>query len=54
LWKGTTRTSRMRYGHPQQTQIIGRVPIGVGPMTARFADEDLASACTKGAAAPNG
>jgi hypothetical protein len=44
----------MRYGHPQQTQIIGRVPIGVGPMTARFADEDLASACTKGAAAPNG
>jgi hypothetical protein len=41
----------MRYGHPQQTQIIGRVPIGVGPMTARFADEDLAPACTKGAAA---
>jgi hypothetical protein len=25
----------MRYGHPQQTQIIGCVPIGVGAMTAR-------------------
>ena len=41
----------MHYGHPQQTQIIGRVPIGVGPMTAGFTGELLAPAPTKTAAA---
>lgn len=38
-------------GHPQQTQIIGRVPIIFGPTTTGFTGEVLAPGCPKGAAA---
>ena len=41
----------MRYGHPQQTQIVGCVPIGVGLVAANFTGEDLAPARSKTAAA---
>jgi hypothetical protein len=41
----------MRYGHPQQTQIVGCVPIGVSLVAANFTDEVLAPAHTKTAAA---
>jgi len=39
----------MRYGHPQQTQIVGCVPIGVGLMTASFTGEVLTPTRTKAA-----
>ena len=41
----------MHYGHPQQTQIVGRVPIGVGLVAASLTGEVLAPAPTKTAAA---
>ena len=41
----------MRYGHRQQTQIVGRVPIGVGLVAASLTGEVLAPARTKTAAA---
>jgi hypothetical protein len=41
----------MRYGHPQQTQIVSRVPIGVGLLAASFTGEVLAPARPKRAAA---
>ena len=41
----------MHYGHPQQTQIVGCVPIGVGLVAARLTGEALAPAPTKTAAA---
>ena len=41
----------MRYGHPQQTQIVGCVPIGVGLVAASLAGEVLAPARPKTAAA---
>jgi hypothetical protein len=41
----------MRYGHPQQTQIVGRVPIGVGLLAASLTGEVLAPARPKRAAA---
>jgi hypothetical protein len=41
----------MRYGHPQQTQIVGRIPIGVGTEGASLTGEVLAPARTKTAAA---
>jgi hypothetical protein len=41
----------MRYGHPQQTQIVGRVPIGVGLLAASLTGEVLAPARSKRAAA---
>jgi hypothetical protein len=34
----------MRYGHPQQTQIVSRVPIGVGLLAASLTGEVLAPA----------
>jgi hypothetical protein len=39
----------MHYGHPQQTQIVGCVPIGVG--AASLTGEGVAPARTKTAAA---
>jgi hypothetical protein len=41
----------MRCGHPQQTQIVGRVPIGVGLMAASLTGQVLAPTRTKRAAA---
>jgi hypothetical protein len=41
----------MRYGHPQQTQIVGRVPIGVGLEATNLTGEVLAPAPPKRAAA---
>jgi hypothetical protein len=41
----------MRYGRPQQTQIVGRVPIGVGLLAASLTGEVLAPARPKRAAA---
>jgi hypothetical protein len=41
----------MRYERPQQTQIVGRVPIGVGLLTASLTGEVLAPARPKRAAA---
>jgi hypothetical protein len=41
----------MHYVHPQQTQIVGCVPIGVGLVAASRTGEALAPARTKAAAA---
>jgi len=41
----------MHYGHPQQKQIVGCVPIGVGLVAASLTGEALAPARTKTAAA---
>jgi hypothetical protein len=41
----------MRYGHPQQTQIVSRVPIGVGLLAASLTGEVLAPVRPKRAAA---
>lgn len=41
----------MRYGHPQQAQIIGCIPIGVGPVAASFAGEALTPSHADAAAA---
>ena len=41
----------MRYGHPQQAQIVGCVPIGLGLVAASLTGEALAPARTKTAAA---
>ena len=42
----------MYYGHPQEMQMSGRVPIAVGLMAASFTSEILAPARTKAVATP--